>query len=109
MRTQPSPVNRTPPKSLNDKKKERSEKNAATLKAIKKSYLDVSAHTVRKEIENRSKVRVKFQFTPSYGANDPREILTNIFDHLKVFDQKAQILPWDEETTIIRAPSKWVI
>ena len=109
MRTQPSPVNRTPPKSLNDKKKERSEKNAATLKAIKKSYLDVSAHTVRKEIENGSKVRVKFQFTPSYGANDPREILTNIFDHLKVFDQKAQILPWDEETTIIRAPSKWVI
>ena len=42
MRTQPSPVNRTPPKSLIDKKKERSEKNAATLKGIKKSYLDVS-------------------------------------------------------------------
>ena len=42
------------------------------LQAIKKSYLDVSAHIVRKEIENGSKVRVKFQFTPSFGANDPR-------------------------------------
>ena len=96
MRTTHQNTNRTPPKTLNDKKKERSERNAATIQEIKRSYLDVSAHTVRKEIENGSKVRVKFQFTPTYGANDPREILTNIFEHLKVFDQTAQILPWDE-------------
>ena len=88
MRTTQQNTNRTSPKTLNDNKKERSERNTATLQEIKRSHSDV--------IENGSKVRVKFQFTPTYGANDPREIFTNIFEHLKVFDQAAQILPWDE-------------
>ena len=55
MRTTQQKTNHTSQKTLNDKKKERSERNTVTLQEIKRSYLDVSAHTVRKEIENGSK------------------------------------------------------
>ena len=63
----------TVPRNLNDKIKAHSKLNMETSNEIKKSYLDASVHIERQEIPEGSIVQVKFQFTPGYGANDPRE------------------------------------
>ena len=104
----PKPVSKTftVPSNLNDKIKARSKLNTETSNKIKKSYLDASVRIERQEIPEGSKARVKFQFTPGYGANDPREVLENIFDHLKVIDPKAQVLPWDVEDKNHSGPIK---
>lgn len=95
--TTPAPKRHTKPLTLDDKEKERSQQTIEKYNEIKRSYLKAAVRIERQEIPNGSKVRVKFQFTPGYGANDPREVLGNLFEHLKVIDQKAQILPWNED------------
>ena len=64
---------------------------------LKATYASKLKHVPRELIKGGNKIRIKFQFTPTFSANDPREIIGNILEHLEEIDERAQIIQWDEE------------
>lgn len=64
---------------------------------MKATYASKLSYVPRELIKGGNKIRIKFQFTPTFSANDPREIIGNILEHLEEIDDRAQVIQWDEE------------